>query len=179
LTYVAPTFLDGVAYAASYWQALADEVARMSPVVSATIPQVAFSTSPSSAIGTTITAVLTLTNCVFSAGRAYSVENIGGCFADVQGRYADFAVFKTSTAGTQYGAFYRTPQVGNNGKQTNCYGKLYLRRSASTDLTTTIVLTVVADAGTVTHDAASTRPRALVVTDVGPASVFPSAFDVT
>src|SRR6476469_3909118 len=39
--------------------------------------QVASSISSSAAIGTTATAVLTLTNCLFQAGRAYSVENVG------------------------------------------------------------------------------------------------------
>ncbi|MEU7876006.1 hypothetical protein [Dactylosporangium sp. NPDC049140] len=90
MTYVAPTFLDGQPYPAAVWQAIAGEVARMSPVASASIPQVASSLSSSSAIATTATAVLTPSNCVFSAGRAYSVENLGGIFGDAAGRLADF-----------------------------------------------------------------------------------------
>lgn len=144
-----------------------------------TSSQSAYSFTGSSAIGTTITAVLTIASCVFRAGRAYSVENVGGVFADTTGRYADFALFKTSTAGTQLAAFYRTPAVGANGTQTNCYGKVYLRRTAATDLTITLVLTMVANAGTVVHDAAATRPRSLVVTDIGPAANWPMGFDVT
>jgi hypothetical protein len=132
----------------------------------------------SSAIGTTTTAILTLTGCTFKAGRAYSIENIGGAFADVDGRYADFAVFKTSTAGTVYGAFYRT-RCGAGGVQTNCYGKIYVRRSAGSDLTTDIVLAVTASAGTVTHDASTNRPRALVVRDVGDATSYAWALAVT
>ena len=140
--------------------------------------QAVASTSASSAIGTSATAVLTLTNCVFSAGRAYSIECIGGAYGDVDGRFADISLFKTSTAGTQYGAFYRT-RCGINVKQTNCYGKIYVRRSAGTDLTTDIVLSFASDAGTVVHDAFSNRPRALVVRDVGTAAAYSWAFDVT
>jgi len=129
-------------------------------------------------VGTSIGAALTLTNCVFTAGRAYSVENIGGVHADALDRYADFGVFKTSVAGTQYGAFYRT-RCNIVGNQVNCYGRIYLRRSAGTDLTTDIVLSLVASAGTVTHDGTSSFPRALVVRDVGTAAQYSWAFDVT
>jgi hypothetical protein len=136
------------------------------------------STSASSAIGTSATSVLTLSGCVLRAGRAYSIENVGGVFGDADGRYADFALFKTSTAGTQIGAYYRT-RAGGPGAQMNCYGKIYMRRSAGTDLTMNLVLSIVANAGTVTHDAAANRPRALVVTDVGPQASWSFAFDVT
>ena len=138
--------------------------------------QAVVSITASSAIGTTNTAILTLTNCLFQAGRAYSVECIGGVFGDADGRMADFGFFKTSTAGTQYGAFYRTRALIF---QTNCYGKIYVIRSAGTDLTTDVVLTVNSNAGTVTHDAASYRPRALVVRDVGTAAQYSSFFAVT
>lgn len=142
-----------------------------------TTSQAASSTSASSAIGTTTTAVLTLTGCVLRAGRAYSAENVGGVFSDAAGRFADFSLWKTSTAGTQIGAFYRTRCEG--APQMNCYGKIYLRRTAVTDLTIDLVLAVNASAGTVTHDAFTNRPRCLVVTDVGPSDAWPFAFDVT
>src|SRR6476469_3909114 len=65
--------------------------------------QVASSISSSAAIGTTATAVLTLTNCLFQAGRAYSVENVGLVFGDAAGRLADFSVYKTRpTFSTEY-----------------------------------------------------------------------------
>jgi len=140
--------------------------------------QVASSISQSAAIGTSTTAVLTLTNCLFQAGRAYSAENIGGVFGDVVGRLADFSLFKTSTAGTQYAAMYRA-YAGGPGGQTSCYSRVYLRRSAGTDLTADLVLSVTANTGTVTHDAASGRPRALIVRDVGTAANYSYAFDVT
>jgi len=142
-------------------------------------PQSAYSASASSAIGTTITAILTLTGCVLTTGRAYSVENVGGVVADTTGRYADFALFKTSTAGTQLAAFFRTPQVGGPGVQTNCYGKVYIRNSTAANLTFDLVLSIVASAGTVTHYATSTFLRSLVVTDVGAATDWPLAFAVT
>lgn len=152
-------------------QALVDEFDSLET------PQIVSSASASAAIGTTNTAVLTLTSCVFRAGRAYMVENIGGVLSDAAGRFADFSLFKTSTAGTQWGAFYRTTCQG--AFQVNGYGKIYLQRSAGTDLTADLVLTLQANAGTVTHDAAAARPRALVVTDVGPATGYTYAFDVT
>lgn len=141
--------------------------------------QVASSISSSAAIGTTATTVLTLTSCLFQAGRAYSIENVGLVFGDAAGRLADFSVFKTSTAGTQYVAFGRS-WAGVGGQQTTCYSRAYLRRSAGTDLTTDIVLSVASTStGTVQHDAASTRPRALIVRDVGTAASYSYAFDVT
>jgi hypothetical protein len=139
--------------------------------------QAAWSFSPSSAIGTTITGILTITGCVLEPGQAYSVENVGGVWADVTGRYADFAIFKNSLS-TQIGAFYRTPQVGANGKQTNCYGKVYVKNTQASANTFDMILSMVADAGTVVHDAAAGRPRSLVVTQLGPASAYPFAFDV-
>lgn len=145
-----------------------------------TTAQSASSFTASASIGTSATAVLTLTSCILGAGRAYSVENIGGVLADVEGRYADFALFKTSTAGTQIGAFYRT-RSGGPGQQTNCYGKVYIRNSTAANLTFDLVLSMVANAGTVVHDASSinNRPRALVVSDVGPATGWSFAFAVT
>jgi hypothetical protein len=140
--------------------------------------QAVWSTSPSGAIGTTVTVVLTLTNCLFQAGRAYSIENIGGAYADAIDRFADFSVFKTNAAGTQYGAFYRT-RCNIVGIQVNAYGKIYVVRSAGTDLTTDICLTVAANAGTVVHYAAATFPRGLVVRDVGTAAAYAGVFAVT
>lgn len=141
-------------------------------------PQSAYSNTPSSAVSS-ITAVLTLSSCVLTTGRAYSVENIGGVVADVTGRLADFSLFKNSTAGTQLAAFYRTTQVGSAGLQTNCYGKVYIRNSTAANLTFNLVLTVASNAGTVSHYADASFPRSLVVTDVGAASDWPLAFAVT
>ncbi len=130
--------------------------------------------SASSAIGTSPTAILTLTNCVMKSGYAYTVENIGGAFGSTANE-ADFSLWKTSTAGAQIGAFYRTPTPG--APQRNCYGKIYLRRTG-VDLTFDMVLAVAASTGTVSHDAASIRPRALVVRPCGAASDYPYAYDV-
>lgn len=140
--------------------------------------QSAWSFAPSAAIGTTPTIVLTISGCVLEAGRAYQIENIGGTFGDVAGRLADYSVWKNGTGGTQIGAFYRT-NVGGPGAQTNSYGEIYVRRTAITAITFDMGLSVVASAGTVTHDAAANRPRSLVVQDVGDAALYPFAFDVT
>jgi hypothetical protein len=139
-------------------------------------PQVASSFSASSAIGASPTAVLTIPNCVLQAKTAYSIENIGGVFGSVTNT-ADFSLWKTSTAGTQIGAFYRTQTFG--AAQMNCYGKIYMRNDTAVDLTFDLVLAVAANTGTVTHDAFTNRPRALVVTNVGTSSQFAFAFSVT
>lgn len=134
------------------------------------------STSASSAIGTSVTSVLSISNVVFKAGRAYSVENVGGAFGSVANE-ADFSLWKNSTAGTQVGAFYRTRCAT---LQTNAYGLVYLRNTAGTDVTfTALVLAVAASTGTVTHDAATNRPRQLIVRDVGLASAYANAYVVT
>lgn len=135
------------------------------------------SSSPTGTI-TALTAVLTLPSCVFSAGRAYSVEVIGGLYSDADGRYADMSVFKTNTSGTQYLAFYRK-RLTPAPKQVDAYTLGYVRRSAGTDLTTDIVLAVTPDAGNIVFDAAASRPRALVVRDVGTAAQYAWAFDVS
>lgn len=140
-------------------------------------PQFAAATSSSAAIGTTATAVLTITNCVLKAGYAYLVKHIGGVLGSTT-LEADFSLWKTSTAGTQIGAFYRTPAVAG-GAIRNCHGEAILRRSAGTDITFDMVLAVASSTGTVTHEAAANRPRSLVVTPIGLASVWTFAFDVT
>jgi len=158
-------------FRATLVQTLYDDVDRIET------PQVVSSTSSSAAIGTSATAILTLTNCVFRAGRAYSVKIVGGVLSDVAGRLADFALFKTSTAGTQYGAYYRKRCEG--ASQMSAMDELFLQRSAGTDLTCDLVLAVTASAGTVTHYAAASFPRALIVKDVGLATAWSFAFDVT
>lgn len=136
------------------------------------------SISPSASIGTSQAIILTLTNCLFQTGRAYSIECVGGLYGDVAGRLADLGVYKTNLAGTQYGAINRVYAGGLN-KQTNAYARFYVIRSAGTDLTTDIVLGMVADAGAVIFDAGSFRPRALVVRDVGSAASYAGFFAVT
>jgi hypothetical protein len=168
-----PQWFSDITEAVNDHQDAVDELGQL------TTSQTAYSFSPSSSVGTTPTAILTIASCVLTAGRAYSAENVGGVYADADGRYADFSLWKTSTSGTQLGAFYRT-RCSTVGKQVNCYGKLYIARTAATDLTITLVLSVASDAGTVIHDAgAGIRPRSLVVTDVGPAANWPQAIVVT
>jgi hypothetical protein len=129
----------------------------------------------SSAIGTSATAVLTLSNCVFKAGYAYDVFHISLTLGSTTNE-ADYSLHKNAV-GTQIGAFGRTPTPG--GLQRNSQGFTILRRTAATDLTIDLVLAVAASTGTVTQDAFTNRPRALVVRPCGAASDYPYAFDVT
>jgi hypothetical protein len=139
--------------------------------------QATWSTSASSAIGTSATTVVSISNCTFKTGRAYSVENIGGVFGSTTNE-ADFSLWKNGTSGTQIGAFYRTPTSG--APQRNCYGRIYLINATASDVVfTTLNLAVAASTGTVTHDAAASRPRGLVVRDVGTAAAYTGATAVT
>lgn len=140
--------------------------------------QYAGSFTASAAISTAITGILTITNALIKAGRAYSFENIGGTFGDATGRLADFGVWTPNTSGTQIGAFYRT-NVGGPGLQTNTFGKFYLKRTSAIDYTGDIVLAINSNTGTVVHDAAANRPRSIVIKDEGPAANFPLAYDLT
>jgi hypothetical protein len=136
------------------------------------------STSSSSAAGASATSLLSISNPVFKAGRAYSVENIGGALGSTT-LEADFSLWKNGTAGTQIGAFYRTPCVAG-GAVRNCYGKIYVINTSGSDVTyTTINLAVAASTGTVTHEAASNRPRQFIIRDVGLASAYANAFVLT
>jgi hypothetical protein len=165
-------FYVGEKARASHPQSIVDEIELLET------PQVVSSTSNSSDIGTTTTAILTLSNCVFKAGCAYKISMTGLVHSDAAGRLADFSVYKTNTSGTQYVAFGRTRAEGA-GTPMRCGGFDFVRRSAGTDLTTDIVLAVTASAGTVTHEGAATRPRALIVQYVGPATAWSYALDVT
>jgi len=142
-----------------------------------TTAQSASSVLPSSSIGTSITAVLTLSGCVLGAGRAYSIENIGGSVGSSGGVLANYSLWKTVVSTPpQIGAFYRT-RTETLG--VNHYGKIYMRNTASTPLTVTLVLGLDTNTGTCVSDADTIRPRALVVTDVGPAASWPFAPNVT
>jgi len=155
----------------------ADVMALANELNSLTRPQIASSTSPSAAIGTSPTAVLTISGCVLRAGCAYSVENVGGVYGSVANE-ADFSLWKTSTAGTQIGAFYRTP-ANTVGIQRSCNSRIFIRNSTGGDLTFDMVLSVAASTGTVVHYAAASFPRMLIVKYEGLASEWPGTNQVT
>jgi hypothetical protein len=139
--------------------------------------QAAWSFTASSAVGTSATGILTISSAILESGKAYSVENVGGVYGDVDGRRADFQLWTPNTSGSLIGAFYRT-YAGGPGAQMNCYGKIYLRRTANSNFIGDVVLAATANAGNITHDAAAGRPRACIITELGPASAYPFAFDV-
>lgn len=134
------------------------------------------STLSSSSVGTTMTALLTITGFVMAPGTAYSIENVGGVLGSTTIE-VDFGLFKTSTA-TQIGAFYRTPAIAG-GAIRSCYGKVYIRNTAATALTFDLILGGAASSGTFTHEAASNRPRQFIARPVGLASAYTNAFIVT
>lgn len=132
----------------------------------------------SSSVGTSATAVLTISNVVFKAGRAYRVEAIGGYLGSTT-LECDVSLWKNGTGGTQVGALYRTPCAAG-GAVRNGYGATILRNTATSDVTfTSFALALASSTGTVTHEAATNRPRQFIVTDCGLASAYSNAFVVT
>lgn len=145
------------------------------------VPQGIFSTSNSSAINTTETVVLTATNVVFRAGVAYEAHVHCGLFGDAVGRLASVRLRKTNAAGADWGEYYRMETKGISGATAvPGGGMLYLVRTAATDLTATVVVTLQASAGTVTMLASAATPRRLVIVPVGDATDFANfGVDVT
>jgi hypothetical protein len=136
------------------------------------------STSDSSAV-TTETVVLTLSSFVFKDTRAYRVRYGKGILVTGTSGDGVFRFRKTNAAGTLYG----------DGVRHNCAtisttnaaeGEWYVKRSAGSDLTTDVVLTLqVSGATNVLQRGTSTLPRYLQIEDCGQASDFPNILAVT
>lgn len=130
------------------------------------------STAPQTGVGTTETVSLTVSGVTFKAGWAYEVQMRGLVYgtAAVQ---ALFRVRKTNASGTDWGEYGRVTCVGTSaGTSIMANGAIVLVRSASTDLTADVALTVVASSGTVNVFASATSPRYLVVRPCGWASEY-------
>lgn len=142
-------------------------------VVPAGAPQGLPLTSPSSAIGTSETAVLTATSVVFRANVAYKASIHGGAFGDAAARLGSFRLRKTNAGGADWGEYYRIETKGISaatGVPTT--GTVYLIRNAGTDLTADVVVTLQASAGTVTWHASAATPRRLVIEPCGDAADY-------
>jgi len=125
--------------------------------------------------------VNTIISHVFEAGRAYSVEIFGGFNSGVAGTAGDFYLRKgTTIAGAQWwNYFWSVPMLpaGAVGGIPSLRG--YLRRSAGTDLTSSMVLTMRSNnASAGQHYADANHPRGMVIYDCGVATDFPQAFPV-
>lgn len=129
------------------------------------------STTSSAAIGTTETVIFTITNLVFKAGRAYKVTVGRLLQQNTVGAAALFRVRKTNAGGTDWGIVGRILCADTTVAVTaQCLG--YLLRTAGTDLTTDVALTLQAGVGTATQVATATEPRFFLIEDVGTAADF-------
>lgn len=137
------------------------------------------STSNSSAIGTTETAVLTLSNVVFRARRAYAVRYGSQIICSLTTNVGIFRARKTNATGTLWGG---SPAYGPSGAPPNiaAQGEFVIKRAADSDLTATIVLTLQASSsGTATHVGANPSARYMRIVDIGDDASYPEGFAIT
>lgn len=121
------------------------------------------------------TVVLTVPSTTYISGRAYAVR-IGGRISSSVANNAQMRLRQgTTTAGTlliDFGAF----PVTNTAFFVGAHACRYIKvDSTDPDVTTSLVLTLQASAGTSTHAANVNDPRFVEVVDVGADSDFPNA----
>jgi hypothetical protein len=145
-----------------------------SPAPSYPVGDVATSTSTEAV--TSEETVATISDFVFRSGWAYAAWCRCAVYGDAAGRLAHFRLRKTNVAGTDWGEFGRMEVVGTGaGQGIQVNAMIPLIRSATTDLTATVVLTASASAGTVNLWAGTNSPRYLMLTPLGPASQYAGA----
>jgi hypothetical protein len=133
----------------------------------------------SSTSGTAATVVLSAA-VTLRARTAYRVELGGGVNSSAVGLLADFRIRRAASTGQPaqpLGEFYRFRTEG--APVMNIDGVRYIRRTAPTNLTTQIELTLGTASGTVAHIGAPDRPRFLQLTACGEAAKYPHAVAVT
>lgn len=145
-------------------------------------PTVGLSTSTSqhTGFGTTEVVSLTVTSMVFKSGWAYRAS-IRGSLYGTAGAQVLFRLRKSTASGTPYGEYGRVTCAGASaGDGAMANGSIYLLRTAGSDLTTNVVLTVATDTGTASIFADSDSPRYLLIEPVGPVGDYPTiGVDVT
>ncbi|WP_431976091.1 hypothetical protein [Micromonospora haikouensis] len=122
-------------------------------------------------IGTTATAAETINSVTFRSGRAYKIEVGGGVYSSTDGTLARRSI---AVGGTVIANLLGVRCVSGSNV-IDAYSALYLRRTATTDRTTSIAHMVSASAGTVARYGAADAPRWIAVHDVGAAADFPEA----
>jgi hypothetical protein len=141
---------------------------------SITRPAVGKASSTSSHTGfSSETASLTISNMVFKSGWAYRATMRGLIYASSSSATIHFRLRKTTSGGDDYGEFGRIPVAGTTtSAAAMANGSIFLYRSAGSDLTVDVVLTVAASTGTGNVFATSASPRFLVIEPCGPASDY-------
>lgn len=133
------------------------------------------SAASSAAIGTSETVVMTLPSFTYRAGRAYEVSMKGGIVFSTVTTKGDFRVRKTSAAGLDLGEFFRFSTSATSGVDQACAPGPVFTVAPGADVTATIVLTLVATTGTVTHFAVPASPRRVIIRDIGDETLYPLA----
>jgi len=125
--------------------------------------------------------VMTITSHVFESGRAYRIVLLGGFNSGTAGTSGNFFLRKGITvAGVMWWDYYWSVAMLAGGAVGGIPGSHgYLRRTAGSNLTSSISLTMRSNnAATGQHYADATHPRGFVIYDCGEAADFPFAFDV-
>lgn len=92
---------------------------------------------------TTFAVLATISSFTFKAGIAYEAWFGGNFGSSVAGNRNHFRLYKTNTSGTDYGEYGRYYYPAATSAITSAQrteGRIILRRSASSDLTATVVL---------------------------------------
>lgn len=121
-------------------------------------------TSSSAAIGAQAV-VLTLPSRTYKKNRAYRVNVHAGVIANTAGALADMRILKAAVGGQPLGELYRTPCIAN-GVVYAAHGMIEFV-VGNNDVTTTIVLTLAASAGTIQHFGSAGTARSMSVEDIG------------
>lgn len=125
-------------------------------------------TTQHTGFGTTEVVTLTVNNMVFKAGWAYRASMRGITYGSA-GAQVLFRLRKTDAAGASWGEFGRiTLEGASAGDGVMANGSLILLRSASTDLTASVALTVATDTGSGNVFADAGSPRYLLIEAAGP-----------
>lgn len=131
------------------------------------------STSSSAAIGTTETVVLTLPSKTYKANRAYRCYLNAAVSANTAGALAFSRLAKGAVGGQALGEFSRVPVTSAAAVFAQ---KGFIEFTCGpADVTTTLVVTLFANTGTVTQAAGATFPRTCTVEDIGNSGQLSSA----
>ncbi|MEU1761666.1 hypothetical protein [Micromonospora sp. NPDC005652] len=152
-------------YSGSAWRWVASYGSNAVGTASATATQTTTSTAE--------IVSLTIPNMVFRAERAYRAH-IRTSVYGAAGEQAFFRLRKTNTSGDDWGEFARVTTGGTvTGFAAMANGTIILVRSASTDLTATVVLTVSSrSGGQINLFASAATPRYLVIEPIGSAADY-------
>lgn len=133
------------------------------------------SAAASAAVGAEAT-VLTTPSVTFKNGRCYEVEWAGNCTTAVANNFLLSRIRQTNLAGAV--KIFHEQKLPDIGPQFYQYGKGFIKRTAGTDLTDTLVLTSQGSAGNIQWTGAATDVRYVNVRDAGKASDFPNAITI-